>query len=104
MEKKNPERIQAKTAAWRLNKFLAASGVASRRSSDELIFDGQVTVNGVVTLTPQTQVTARDKVTVKGKVLPPLEEKVYFMLNKPKGYVCSRTGSSSQRLVLELFK
>lgn len=91
------------SASWRLNKFLAAGGVASRRACDELIFGGEVSVNGIVTITPQTRVTAADNVSIKGKAIAPPCDKVYYMLNKPKGYVCSRVGSSRQKLVCELF-
>jgi 23S rRNA pseudouridine2605 synthase len=88
---------------WRLNKYLATAGVASRRACDALIFDGKVTVNGQLTLLPQTKVTAKDQIAVGGRLLAPLEERVYYMLNKPNGYVCSRVGSARQRLVFELF-
>ncbi|KAK9158586.1 hypothetical protein Scep_005160 [Stephania cephalantha] len=88
----------------RLSKVLAAAGVASRRSSEELIFDGRVTVNGSVCSVPQTRVDpARDMIYVNGnrlsKKLPP---KVYFALNKPKGYICS-CGEKESKSVLLLF-
>ncbi|OAY81706.1 Ribosomal large subunit pseudouridine synthase B [Ananas comosus] len=75
----------------RLSKVLAAAGVASRRSSEELIFEGKVTVNGTVCTSPQTRVDlSKDSIYVNGnrlsKKLPP---KLYFALNKPKGYICS---------------
>lgn len=75
----------------RLAKVLAAAGVASRRSSEELIFQGKVTVNGSVRNTPQTRVDpARDIIYVNGNRLPKkLPPKVYLALNKPKGYICS---------------
>ncbi|XP_010267203.1 PREDICTED: uncharacterized protein LOC104604521 isoform X2 [Nelumbo nucifera] len=88
----------------RLSKVLAAAGVASRRSSEELIFAGRVTVNGSVCNTPQTRVDpARDVIYVNGnrlsKKLPP---KVYFALNKPKGYICS-CGEKESKSVMSLF-
>ncbi|KAL3520756.1 hypothetical protein ACH5RR_018905 [Cinchona calisaya] len=88
----------------RLSKVLAAAGVASRRSSEELIFGGKVTVNGSVCNTPQTRVDpVRDVIYVNGnrlaKKLPP---KVYFALNKPKGYICS-AGEKETKSVLSLF-
>ncbi|XP_048326388.2 putative ribosomal large subunit pseudouridine synthase SVR1, chloroplastic isoform X2 [Ziziphus jujuba] len=75
----------------RLSKVLAASGVASRRSSEELIFEGRVTVNGSVCNIPQTRVDPlRDIIYVNGNRLPKkLPPKVYLALNKPKGYICS---------------
>ncbi|KAL6123913.1 hypothetical protein ACLB2K_076429 [Fragaria x ananassa] len=72
----------------RLSKVLAAAGVASRRTSEQLIFDGKVTVNGSVCNTPQTPVDpGRDIIYVNGNRLPKkLPPKVYLALNKPKGY------------------
>ncbi|XP_073019582.1 putative ribosomal large subunit pseudouridine synthase SVR1, chloroplastic isoform X2 [Primulina eburnea] len=88
----------------RLAKVLAAAGVASRRSSEELIFQGKVTVNGSVCATPQTKVDpGQDVIYVNGrrlaKKLPP---KVYLALNKPKGYICS-TGEKETKSVVSLF-
>ncbi|KZV37391.1 hypothetical protein F511_01259 [Dorcoceras hygrometricum] len=88
----------------RLAKVLAASGVASRRSSEELIFQGKVTVNGSVCNTPQTRVDpGQDVIYVNGrrlaKKLPP---KVYLALNKPKGYICS-AGEKETKTVISLF-
>lgn len=88
----------------RLSKVLASSGVASRRSSEELIFGGQVTVNGSVCNTPQTRVDpARDIIYVNGNRLPKrLPPKVYLALNKPKGYICS-SGEKETKSVISLF-
>ncbi|XP_009401819.2 putative ribosomal large subunit pseudouridine synthase SVR1, chloroplastic isoform X1 [Musa acuminata AAA Group] len=87
----------------RLSKVLAAAGVASRRSCEELIFEGKVTVNGSVCTSPQTRVDlAKDSIYVNGnrlsKKLPP---KLYFALNKPKGYICS--GAEDSKSVFSLF-
>uniref|UniRef100_A0A2P2KC49 Uncharacterized protein LOC8270333 isoform X3 n=1 Tax=Rhizophora mucronata TaxID=61149 RepID=A0A2P2KC49_RHIMU len=88
----------------RLSKVLAAAGVASRRTSEELIFDGRVTVNGSVCNTPQTRVDpARDVIYVNGNRLPKkLPPKVYLALNKPKGYICS-SGEKESKSVMPLF-
>ncbi|KAM0904818.1 hypothetical protein ACQ4PT_017804 [Festuca glaucescens] len=85
----------------RLAKVLAAAGVASRRTSEELIFQGKVTVNGSVCTSPQTKVDiAKDSIYVNGnriaKKLPP---KLYFAVNKPKGYICS---SGEEKSVISL--
>ncbi|CAK7325417.1 unnamed protein product [Dovyalis caffra] len=90
--------------AQRLSKVLAAAGVASRRSSEELIFEGKVTVNGSVCNTPQTRVDpGRDVIYVNGNRLPRrLPPKVYFALNKPKGYICS-SGEKQSKSVMCLF-
>lgn len=84
----------------RLSKRLAEAGVASRRAAEELIFEGRVAVNGEVALKPETRVTPKDKVTVDGTTISNAEKKVYYVLNKPRGYVCSSTGKNS---VLNLF-
>ncbi|CAL9236139.1 unnamed protein product [Arabidopsis halleri] len=88
----------------RLSKVLAAAGVASRRTSEELIFDGKVTVNGILCNTPQTRVDpSRDIIYVNGNRIPKkLPPKVYFALNKPKGYICS-SGEKEIKSVISLF-
>jgi len=84
---------------------MAAAGVASRRACEELIFQGQVLVNDVVVLVPQTLVNPHvDQIVVKNELLNKKEDKVYYLLNKPPGFVCSTKGNSESRLVLELFK
>ncbi|CAN8287210.1 unnamed protein product [Cochlearia groenlandica] len=88
----------------RLSKVLAAAGVASRRNSEELIFDGKVTVNGSLCITPQTRVDpTRDIIYVNGNRIPKkLPPKVYFVVNKPKGYICS-SGEKETKSVISLF-
>ncbi|XP_028793825.1 putative ribosomal large subunit pseudouridine synthase SVR1, chloroplastic [Neltuma alba] len=91
-------------SGMRLSKVLAAAGVASRRNSEELIFEGKVTVNGSVCNTPQTRVDpAKDVIYVNGNRLPKKQPpKVYFALNKPKGYICS-SGEKESKSVIGLF-
>lgn len=86
----------------RLNKYLQLCGIASRRKSDELIFSGQVRVNGQIVDTPFTRIQETDTVTVNHKPIKKEEEKVYFLLNKPKGYLC--TNAPGNRRVIDLFK
>lgn len=89
----------------RLSKLLAASGVASRRAAEELIFSGRVMVGGSVVTIPQTLVDYSDKIKVDGKLVEEPEKKVYFLLNKPKGYLCSNKRLSERsRLVIDLFE
>ncbi len=88
----------------RLSKALAAAGVASRRACEELIFEGKVTVNGEITLRPQTLVSwDKDDIAIDGKSVKREQEKVYYIVNKPKGYICSSTRSGSKKLVIDLF-
>ena len=86
----------------RLSKYLAASGIASRRASEELIFQGKVKVNGAIALLPQTEVSEKDKISVDGVAVLGKEEKKYYMLNKPKGYICTAANAPGKR-VLDLF-
>ncbi len=88
----------------RLSKALAAAGVASRRACEELIFNGKVSVNGEVVLLPQTLVSwEKDDISIDGEPVKREQEKVYFILNKPKGYICSSTRLGSKKLVVDLF-
>ncbi len=87
----------------RLSKVLASAGVASRRACETLIFDGRVKVNGDTVVIPQTQVGPSDAITVDDKAITAGEEKVYYILNKPKGYICTNRRTNSTKIVLDLF-
>lgn len=89
----------------RLSKVLSGAGVASRRAAEKLIFEGRVKVNGKVTLVPQTMVSFDDDlIDVDGKRLRSSEKKVYFLLNKPEGYLCSHVPfTPNSKLVVDLF-
>ena len=71
----------------RLQKFMAEAGVASRRSSEELIAAGKVKVNGRSAKIGDSVDPIRDKVTVSGKTVVAVRKKVYIMLHKPRGFV-----------------
>jgi len=90
----------------RLSKVLAAAGVASRRECEKLIFAGKVKVNNKVILLPQTLVSLDvDTITVGNKKISHTESKVYYLLNKPKGYICSNVRRNQRtKLVLDLFE
>ena len=88
----------------RLSKIMAAAGVASRRSCEELIFQGLVKVNREVVRLPQTLVDpAIDELSVRDQLIQLEKDKVYYLLNKPRGYICSTVGNSQAKLVLQLF-
>lgn len=88
----------------RLSKYLAASGLASRRASEELIFSGKVKVNGVVVKVPQTLVDENDKIIVDDKTIKEQKSKVYFILNKPIGYICTNLRTKNTKIVFDLFQ
>lgn len=86
----------------RIAKFLASAGVASRRKCEELIFEGKVSVNGVVISEPGTRVDpANDKVRVGKKLIEAPEEKVYIMFNKPVGCVSTCSDDKGRTTVLD---
>lgn len=88
----------------RLSKALAAAGIASRRACEELIFSGKVLVNGKVCLIPQTPVCLKtDEVRYDGRRIFDEEKKVYYILNKPNGYICSNKRVGTKKIVLDLF-
>lgn len=88
----------------RLQKIISASGLMSRRAAEELIAAGKVRVNGAVAALGDKADAARDRITVNGKALAPPEEKVYIMLNKPKGYVTTLSDEKGRRTVAELVR
>lgn len=88
----------------RLSKALAASGVASRRQAEELIFAGKVSVNGTIIKVPQTLVSVKhDTICVDNLKVAREERKLYFLLNKPKGFICSNARVGTKKIVRDLF-
>ena len=86
----------------RINQYIASAGVTSRRKADELVADGKVKVNGAVLTTPGYHVEEGDIVEVNGVRITPAERKVYYLLNKPAGYVTSTADKEGRPLVTEL--
>jgi len=87
-----------------LNKFIAHSGVCSRRDAAELVKQGEVKVNDQVVTEPGTKVSPRDTVTIKGKKLTPSRNLVYVLLNKPKDYITTLDDPEGRKTVLDLVK
>lgn len=87
----------------RLNRFIAQSGVCSRREADKLIADGQVTVNGKKITEMGYKVLPGDDVQFKGKRLRP-EKHVYILLNKPKNFLTTTDDPLERKTVMELVK
>ena len=89
----------------RLQKFLANSGICSRRKAEEYILAGKVKVNGKIITELGTKVNpAKDEVTFEGKVVKNVEDKIYILLNKPIGYVTTVKEQFSRDSVLDLVK
>lgn len=87
----------------RLQKLLAQSGVASRRKCEELMLGGQVEVDGEVVTRLGTKVDPRTAVIrVSGRRLPPVSEKVYLVLNKPRGVVSTMSDPEGRRTLGDL--
>ena len=88
----------------RLQVFLAHSGVASRRASEQIILDGRVSVNGQIVTELGTKVTAADEICVDGKKISLEEKKRYVILNKPAGFVCSLSDEKGRPVAADLLK
>jgi 23S rRNA pseudouridine2605 synthase len=89
-------------AKERLQKILAAAGIDSRRKCEQLILDGLVRVNGkIVDTLPVFADIETDIITVDGRRLRP-EKKVYYLLNKPKGVICTNDDPSGRRKAIDL--
>lgn len=82
----------------RLNRYLSQCGVASRRGAEEIILGGRVSINGHIVTELATQVQPEDKVVVDGSPVR-TETPVVLVLNKPKGYLCSR-GDKHERMTI----
>ena len=86
----------------RINKFLAYSGVASRRASDQMILDGVVKINGKICSPGDDVDISSDCVTVNGKVVNVVKKYDYYIMNKPKGYVCTVKDDKGRKTVMDL--
>lgn len=84
----------------RINKYLAASGVASRRECDRLIEEGKVLVNGKKAALG-LEVNDDDEVFVNGNKVV-IQKNEYYILNKPKGYICSVSDDKGRKTVMDL--
>lgn len=86
----------------RLQKHLSECGIASRRKAEELIAAGKVKINGHIAEIGSKVDPKRDKVTVRGRAVVPVNEKVYIMLNKPRGFVTTMSDELGRKTVSDL--
>lgn len=88
----------------RLQKIISTSGLMSRRAAEELIAAGKVSVNGETAALGDKAEAGVDRILVDGKTLPSAGEKLYIMLNKPRGYVTTLSDEKGRKNVSELVK
>ena len=102
-ERSYPKYAAKQMGEVRLNRFLAQSGLCSRREADDFITAGLVTVNGQIVTELGTKVRSTDEVKFNDSKVQG-EKKVYLVLNKPKGYVTSLEDPHADKTVMELVK
>jgi len=87
----------------RLQKILSQAGIASRRASEQLMIEGRVTVNGQTIRELGSKADlAHDDIRVDGRRIRPPERHLYLLLNKPRGYVTTRSDPEKRRTVIDL--
>jgi 23S rRNA pseudouridine2605 synthase len=101
VKKNSPGEKKQEAELIRLNRFIAGSGVCSRREADEIIKKGLITVNGKQITDLGVKVSVADDVRYKNKRLT-AEKKVYILLNKPKDYVTTVEDPHAEHTVIDL--
>jgi len=96
VQNKTPDKV-------RLNKFIANSGICSRRDADDLIKSGVITLNGTVVTDMGIKVAPGDEIKYKGKKITS-DKKVYILMNKPKGFVTTTKDPHAEKTVMDLIK
>lgn len=85
----------------RINKYIASTGVASRRKSEDYVKSGRITINGKVITDLAFDVSEKDEVCLDGKLIKQAEHK-YVMMHKPKGYVTTTSDDKGRKTVMDL--
>jgi 23S rRNA pseudouridine2605 synthase len=88
----------------RLQKILSQAGIASRRKSEELILNGRVSVNGTIITKLGTKVSVNDQIEVDKKKIIRKKELIYFLLNKPSGYISTTAKFQNQKSITDLIQ
>lgn len=88
----------------RLQKYLAGCGVASRRTCEEYILQGKVMVNGTIIKELGTKVTEEDIVVYDNQIIQPDKAYVYYVLNKPVGYITTAKDEKNRPTVLDIME
>jgi len=87
----------------RIQKIIASAGLASRRAADKMVLEGRVKLNGIVVTEPGVKADPhKDKIEVDGKTLSKTEDKTYYMLNKPTGYITTLSDPQGRKTVKDL--
>lgn len=86
----------------RINKYLAKAGIASRRKAEELILEGKISINDKIIKELGTIVKEGDVVKFNNRIIEPVDEYVYLLLNKPVGYVSTVEDPYADKVVLDL--
>lgn len=89
---------------YRLNKFVAHTGLCSRRAAGDLVKDGKIKVNGEVEINPAILVDDNDKIEYKGKVISRETNKVYILMNKPSKVITSLNDEQGRMTVIDLVR
>jgi len=100
---RKPKKGESPVSEIRLNKFIANSGICSRREADVLILNGDIMVNGKVIFELGTKIKPTDKIQYKGKVLR-REKFIYILLNKPKDFITTTDDPQNRKTVIDLVK
>ncbi len=89
----------------RINKFISANGILSRRKTDEYILQGRITINGITISEPGYRVIPEtDKIRIDGELVKLNLKKVYLLLNKPLRTICSVSDEKRRLTVVDLIK
>ena len=88
----------------RIQKIISSRGIASRRGAEELIRSGRVSCNGIVCNIGDSADPEKDTISVDGVLIPALDERVYIMLHKPRGYVTTLSDEKGRKNAAELVR